>query len=92
MTDKVKRTMLTPEQRVAKLEAALEAAKVKAAAKENKVVNDLLDKRKKLTTRVAKLQADIDIIDSQLRSLGYNNIDEPTISTDTDQFSEGTFV
>jgi uncharacterized protein YoxC len=70
MTDKVKRTMLTPEQRVAKLEAELAAAKAKADARANKEQNMLLEKRSKLTGKVNVLLDSIEAIDAQLADLG----------------------
>lgn len=49
--DKPKRTMLTPEQRVAKLEAELAAARERAEKKANKAVNEAKDKRAKLVEK-----------------------------------------
>lgn len=89
MTDKVKRTVLTPEQRVAKLEAELAAAKAKAEARANKEANILLERRGKLSARISKLMSDIDDIDTQLSRLGVEL--PPTISTDVDT-SMDTFV
>lgn len=86
MTDKVKRTVLTPEQRVAKLEGELAAAKAKAEQRANKEANVLLEKRSKLSERISKLMSEIDTVDTQLARLGVEP--EITISTDT----EGTFV
>ncbi len=86
MTDKVKRTVLTPEQRVAKLEGELAAAKAKAEARANREANLLLEKRSKLSARISKLMSEIDDVDTQLARLGVEP--EITISTDT----EGTFV
>jgi hypothetical protein len=70
MTDKVKRTVLTPEQRVAKLEGELAAAKAKAEAKANKASNMLLEKRSKLTARVNTLLDQIEAVDTELADLG----------------------
>jgi len=86
MTDKVKRTVLTPAERVAKLEGELAAAKAKAEKRANQATDKLLERRASLTAQMDKLQGKIDIVDSELRSLGFIPEDEPTISTDVDQF------
>lgn len=70
MTDKVKRTVLTPEQRVAKLEEELAAAKAKAEQRANKQADTLLEKRSKLTERVNILLDQIEGVDTQLADLG----------------------
>lgn len=81
MTDKVKRTVLTPEQRVAKLEAELDAAKAKAEARANKEAKTLHDRRSSLMKRVNEITAKIDDIDTQLSRLGYY-VPEPNMVTD----------
>lgn len=64
MSDKtVKRKMLTAEERVAKLEADLEAARAKAKAKHDKVVNEAKTKRAELAARRAKLDNQIEALD-----------------------------
>lgn len=90
MADKVKRTVLTPEQRVAKLEAELAAAKAKAEARANKEANILLDRRASLMTRANEIAAKINDIDTQLSRLGY---DVPPTNEVTDMAdTEGQFV
>lgn len=54
-----KRKMLTPEQRVAKLEADLAAARKKAEAKTNKAKAEARDKRAKLVAKRDALNAQI---------------------------------
>jgi hypothetical protein len=95
MAEKAKRTVLTPEQRVAKLEAELEAAKNKAAERNQKKADVLLDRRSKISARAADLDAQLMVIDAELIDLGFaakvaevSGIeDEPTISTDVGQFT-----
>ena len=60
-----KRKVLTPAERVAKLEAELARAKEKADAKANKARNEALTRRAKLVERIEKLQAEVDSIDAQ---------------------------
>lgn len=90
MTDKVKRTVLTPEERVAKLEAELAAAKAKAEARANKEANDLLERRQKVSIQINKLTAKIDDIDTQLSRLGYDV--PPTNVVEDMADTEGQFV
>lgn len=60
--DKPKRTILTPEERVAKLERELAEAKVKAQAKDRKRLDVVIERR-------ALLQAKVDGITKQLTEL-----------------------
>lgn len=62
---KPKRTQLTPEQRVAKLEAELEAARKKAEERANKGRTKALERRAALVTRRDKLNEEIAAIDSE---------------------------
>jgi hypothetical protein len=91
MTDKVKRTMLSPEQRVAKLEAELAAAKAKAEARTNKEAQALLDRRLVLANQIEERQLKINVINDKLVELGFDPLssepdEDVTISTDVDQF------
>lgn len=52
-----KRTILTPEERVAKLEAELEAAKAKAQSKDRKRHTEIGERVAALDERIAKLVA-----------------------------------
>lgn len=61
-----KRTVLTPEQRVARLEAELAAARKKAEDKANKHFTQLREKRAKLVARRDDLTKQIDAIDAEL--------------------------
>ena len=69
VNDKPKRKQLTPEERVAKLEAELEAARKKAEERGNKQRKVLQEKRDKLATKIDQLQDQLGEIDKQLESL-----------------------
>lgn len=56
---KTERKVLTPEQRVAKLEAELAAARKKAEDKANKQINEAKDKRAKLVEKRDALNVQI---------------------------------
>ena len=71
-----KRRMLTPEERVARLEAELKAAREKAAAKSRKQADQLKEQRTKLVARRNEISDKIQAIDAQLAEL------EPTPATD----------
>jgi hypothetical protein len=75
-----KRKMLTPAERVAKLEADLAAAKKAAEAKANKQVGELKTKRQALVDQVSERQAKIRDIDAQLKELGVDTA-APTIQS-----------
>lgn len=90
MAEKAKRITLTPEQRVAKLEAELAAAKQKAEQRANKEANTLLDRRASLMKRANEITAKIDDIDTQLSRLGYDV--PPTTMIQNMADTEGTFV
>ena len=62
---KKERTVLTPQQRVAKLEAELEAARKKAEERENKARNTAWEKRAKLVAKRDELTKQIDAIDAE---------------------------
>ena len=68
---KKERRVLTPEERIAKLEADLKAAREKAAAKSRKQIDTLLEKRRGLIARQQDIAGKIGVIDTELRSLGY---------------------
>ena len=70
MADKAKRVVLSPAQRVAKLEADLAAAKAKAEAQQTKAADKLLEKRSALTTKVNDLLNKIEAIDTELATYG----------------------
>lgn len=61
-----KRTVLTQEQRIAKLEAELKAAREKAEAKANKHFAQLRERRAKLVAKRDSLNEQIAAIDSEL--------------------------
>ena len=61
-----KRKMLTAEERVAKLEADLAAAKERAAAKADKRANELKSKIAKLKERRDRVNAQIDELETEL--------------------------
>lgn len=61
-----KRKMLTPEERVAKLEADLAAARLKAESKDRGRHDQLQEQRAKLQAKVDDAQAKIEAIDAEL--------------------------
>jgi predicted nucleic acid-binding Zn-ribbon protein len=65
-----KRKVLTAEERVAKLEAELAAARKKAEAKANKAIDELQAKRKTLVEQIEERQTKVRAIDTQLEALG----------------------
>lgn len=67
---KRKRTTLTPEERIAKLEADLEAARARAKERADKEGNKLKDQRAALVTRREGIDVKIQAIDVQLEQLG----------------------
>lgn len=69
--EKKVRVQLTPEQRIAKLEADLAAAREKAQAKNQKRIDVLLEQRAKLEAKHLDLNAKVDAIEAELTSLGY---------------------
>lgn len=69
--EKKKRTMLTPEQRIAKMEADLAEARERAAKKSQKVVDTKLAERNKLDERIKDLQDKRDAITAELVANGY---------------------
>jgi seryl-tRNA synthetase len=81
MAEEKKRTVLTPEQRVARLEAQLAEAKAKAEAKNAKQIDVLLERGKKISERIAKLDNQYDEITRQLAALGYdvNKLNQPEL-------------
>lgn len=68
--DKPKRKVLTAAERVAKLEAQLEAAREKAAAKDTKRIGTLTSRRDKLVERRNALDVQINEITEELQLLG----------------------
>ena len=71
------RKMLTPAERVAKIEADLAAAKAKLNEKSDKERKLLTDKRAKLEAKITKAQEEIREIDSQLEVLGDGTTPDP---------------
>lgn len=69
---KKERKMLTPAERVAKLEAELAAAREKARGRDLQQINKLLDQRKKLVDKVTVAQAKVVAIDEELQLLGFS--------------------
>jgi predicted nucleic acid-binding Zn-ribbon protein len=67
---KAKRTVLSPEDKIAKLEADLAAARQKAQDKRDKVVADKQAEKDKLTAKVDELRLKISEIDAELERLG----------------------
>lgn len=72
------RKMLTPAERVAKLEADLKAAREAAAAKDAKKIDALKEKRGVLVQKVNEAQAKVRAIDEELQLLGYE-IEAPVV-------------
>ena len=77
--DAPKRKMLTPEERVAKLEAELAAARERADKKANKERDTLVEKRNKLGQKRDALDAQIAQIEQQLDAIGGATV---TVSTE----------
>jgi uncharacterized coiled-coil DUF342 family protein len=73
--EKKVRRQLTDAERVAKLEADLEAARNKAKVKAEKKANVLVEQRNALTAKIADLKAKVDAINLELDSLGH--VDQP---------------
>ena len=73
MSDTKKRTVLTPEERVAKIEAELEAARAKMLDKQRKQVTTLLEQRDKLRARSRDIDSKLDTIEFRLSELGYTD-------------------
>ena len=69
--DQPKRKMPTAEERVAKLEADLAAAKAKATAKANKAVTDAKEKQAKLVVKRDALNSQISDLD---KIIGVNTL------------------
>lgn len=66
-----KRTVLSPAERVAKLEAELAEAKRKADAKAQLRIGLLLEQREKLMAQIDERSLKVSAIDIELESLGY---------------------
>lgn len=66
-----KRTVLTPAERVAKIEAELAAAKAKAEETASKKAAVLVEKRSRLLEQINERQAKVDEIEAELRQLDY---------------------
>ena len=79
--DKPKRTrvVLSPAEKIAKLEADLEAARTSQHEAEQKQIDKLLERRSKLVDRIAELDVKVSDLNEQLQLLGY---DEPTPETE----------
>lgn len=69
--ERKKRTVLTPEERIAKMEADLQAAREKAAKKSQKIVETKLAERNKLDEKIKDLQDKRDAITAELVANGY---------------------
>lgn len=80
----VKRTVLTPQQKIEKLERELEAVRAKAAEKDSKVSGKLLSQRAKLVAQIDERQAKVDDIDEQLQLLGVEPTDSVTAEPTAD--------
>ena len=79
--DKPKRTVLTPQQRVEKLEAELAAARERAAKRANAGRTKALEKRAKLVEKRDTLNAQIAAIDAEYPD------EETTVVTESGQDS-----
>lgn len=73
-----KRKMLTPKERIAKLEADLAAARKKEQEKADKKANELKAKR-------AKLQERRDALSDQIKAITAEIGDEPPVAGSTDE-------
>jgi len=80
------RKMLTPEERIKKLEADLEAARAKAAEKDAKRIDKLKEQRGVAVQKVNEAQAKLTAIDEELQLLGYEvKPDDTFTSTPLDE-------
>jgi peptidoglycan hydrolase CwlO-like protein len=62
--------MLTPQQKIAKLEADLADARLKAEEKSAQVVGELLNRRLKLAKQIEERQTKINEINEEIAALG----------------------
>lgn len=65
------RKMLTPAERVAKLEAELKAAREKAEAKAKVTIDALLGKRASLIEQINERKTKVESIEAELKELGH---------------------
>jgi chromosome segregation ATPase len=79
--EKPKRTrvVLSPAEKIAKLEADLEAARESQHEAEKKQIDKLLDRRSKLAEQISERESKVTDLDEQLQLLGY---DESTPETE----------
>lgn len=75
---KAKRTQLTAAERVAKLEADLDAARAKATEAATKQSDVLKEQRAKLVGQIADRQKKVNAIDAQLNELGTDVVADGT--------------
>jgi Spy/CpxP family protein refolding chaperone len=69
-----KRTMLTPEQRVAKLEAELAEARKKAEAKANKAKTEAAEKRAKIRDKMVELNTQHNDLTEVVGDKAFSNV------------------
>lgn len=74
---KPKRKQLTADERIAKIEAELEAAKTKAAAKVEKEINELLGQRTAKMGKLNELTLQVNELTAQLQAKGYTGDTAP---------------
>lgn len=75
---KAKRNTLTPAQRIAKMEAELEAAKVKATQQNSKKAAKLNDQRKALLKQIEDRKVKVTALEKQIDALVGDNQPELT--------------
>jgi hypothetical protein len=63
------RTVLSPDQKIAKLEADLAAAREKKVEKEGKVRKDLVEKRDKVNAKVDELRKQVAELDAEIERI-----------------------
>jgi len=68
-TPKRTRTVLSPDQKIAKLEADLAAAREKKVEKEGKVRKDLVEKRDKVKAKVDELRKQVAELDAEIERI-----------------------
>lgn len=76
--DKPKRKMLTQAEKIAKLEADLEAARTAGAEKAKKKAVVLREQKAKLVAKIKDAQSKVDDIDAELDSYGMGDEPLPT--------------
>lgn len=87
--EKAKRTVLTPAQKVAKLEAELAEARAKAEKKAGEQGDKLKERRAKLIEQINERKAKVEAIEAELKELGVELDDHADSDEDQHLAEEG---